>query len=128
MESGRQKIVLIAGASAAIAVALVLYFFAPSEFGFYPRCMLYSWTGLACPGCGSLRALHSLLHGEVATAFRLNPLLLILMPVLGTCIIARRKLSLSDLSPFWVWLLLGVMLLFAVVRNLPFLPFAWLKP
>src|SRR5262245_52661638 len=128
MEAARQKILTAGLAVICVAGAVVLYFFAPSNFAFYPRCMFFCWTGLACPGCGSLRALHSLLHGEVVTAFRLNALLMTLIPVLAVSIIARRRLSMSDLSPFWVRLLLGVILLFGLLRNLPFAPFAWFKP
>jgi O-antigen ligase len=61
----------------------VLYFFPPAETRFYPRCIFHAVTGLECPGCGSLRAAHSVLHGDFAMAFRLNPLLFILLPLAG---------------------------------------------
>jgi hypothetical protein len=35
----------------------------------YPRCLLKVATGIDCPGCGGTRALHALLHGDVAGAF-----------------------------------------------------------
>jgi hypothetical protein len=38
-------------------------------------CLLKTLTGLACPGCGSSRALRALLlSGDAQTALRLNPL------------------------------------------------------
>jgi hypothetical protein len=53
----------------------VLYTFPPVTSGFYPQCMFRQLTGLDCPGCGTTRALHAMLHGRFAEAFRFNPLL-----------------------------------------------------
>src|SRR5215204_2956963 len=104
---------------ATLAALVVLYFFAPAEHAFYPRCVFYSVTGLACPGCGSLRAVHNLLHGELAAAFRLNPLVLILLPSLAGIWLARGETALASLRPVWIWVVLSVILLFSVLRNLP---------
>jgi len=49
---------------AALAGGLVLFLFDPSQYHFYPRCVMYTTTGLLCPGCGSQRALHHLFHGH----------------------------------------------------------------
>src|SRR5207302_5482362 len=53
---------------------VILYVFDPVRFGFYPACTLYRTTGLFCPGCGSLRAMHQLLHGHLIEALRFNAL------------------------------------------------------
>lgn len=47
-----------------------------------PRCWFHYFTGLDCPGCGSQRMVHALLHGDVAAAWRHNAFLLLLSPVL----------------------------------------------
>lgn len=39
-------------------------------------CPILTLTGWQCPGCGSTRALYSLLHGDPVTAFSMNPLLI----------------------------------------------------
>ena len=66
-----------------LAVALVpLYLFDPSNGGF-PACPFHALTGYLCPGCGSQRALHDLLHGNVGEAFRHNALLVVSIPLLG---------------------------------------------
>ena len=96
---------------AVLAALALLYFFPPAQYGFYPQCMFFNLTGLSCPGCGSLRSVHHLLHGEVATAFRFNPLLFMLVPAL---ILFRRHLH----KPAWLWSLVGVVLAFTVARNL----------
>src|SRR5690242_18001165 len=63
---------------------IVLYRFNPAQYGFYPRCALYETTGLLCPGCGCLRALHQLLHGNVVQAFRFNALLVLSLPLFAS--------------------------------------------
>jgi hypothetical protein len=66
----------------AVLAGVVLFCFDPSRSAFYPVCLFHKTTGLLCPGCGSLRALHELLHGHLATAWRFNPLLVGSLPVL----------------------------------------------
>ncbi len=108
----------------------LLYFFPPEHYRLYPRCLFYSMTGLQCPGCGGLRAAHKLLHGHLAAAFQLNPLLILLSPVALLLLAAHavKRITGRDYirrlrHPFWLWLLLVVALAFAVARNLPFSPF-----
>ncbi len=52
----------------------VLWSFEPAGQFFYPRCWLHETTGLLCPGCGTTRALHALLHGQWVAALKLNAL------------------------------------------------------
>src|SRR5437899_5204354 len=76
-----------------VGVAVILYFFNPSQFGFYPSCMFRRVTGLLCPGCGSLRAAHELLHGHLGTALRLNALFVLGLPAgagIGSWWLARK--------------------------------------
>ena len=92
--------------------------------------LLHRTTGLLCPGCGSLRALHQLLHGHWETAFRFNPLLVASLPFaawLAWTFLARK----AKQQPFiihlgWVWLLLGLAAAFTIWRNVPGLPLAGL--
>jgi hypothetical protein len=102
----------------------VLYWFDPCVAQVYPPCPLHYVTGLYCPGCGSLRALHQLLHGHVARAFALNPLLVVSLPLL-----AFLRLRPSLLYRPWVaWLSFGVLLTYGILRNLTCWPFALLAP
>ena len=66
-----------------IAGGWVLYTFPPVTSGFYPQCVFKQATGLDCPGCGTTRALHALLHLRFGEAFRFNPMLFALMLVGG---------------------------------------------
>ena len=112
----------------------ILFLFDPSQHAFYPFCYFYRTTGLLCPGCGALRAMHQLLHGHVATAFRFNPVLIVSLPVLGWlgarygCRKARNQPASLGLSPLWLWLILAAVLVVSVLRNLPGAPFALLRP
>ena len=51
------------------------------------KCAFKQTTGLYCAGCGSTRAAHALVHFDVSTAFRKNPLLVILLPLLAVGIV-----------------------------------------
>ena len=44
------------------------------------KCPFHTLTGLQCPACGNQRALHSLLHLDLAQAWAYNPFLLISLP------------------------------------------------
>lgn len=124
----RHWLIYAVGGTAVCAGALLLYFFAPSEHAFYPRCIFHMATGLSCPGCGSLRAAHSLLHGDFAAAFRFNPLPFVLAPLAGVAWAVYRPSSLSALPAKWIWTLLGVIVAFGILRNLPTAPFTYLNP
>jgi hypothetical protein len=103
----------------------VLFQFDPSQSAFFPQCPFHYFTGLDCPGCGALRASHSLLHGHVLAAFCLNPLFCALLPLgawfgLGGLI---RRLGVGSLPnpfrhPLWTWMLLWVIVAFWVGRNI----------
>ena len=64
-------------------VLLPLYFFLdPSLFQFFPKCPFLFITNLECPGCGSQRAIHQLLHLNFLAAIKFNLLLVIFLPIL----------------------------------------------
>ena len=63
-----------------LAGAVYLFVFEPGKSGFFPICLFRYFTGFTCPGCGSTRALHQIVHGHFLTAFTLNPLLLVSIP------------------------------------------------
>ena len=111
----------------------VLFLFDPSQHAFYPFCYFYRTTGLLCPGCGGLRAVHQLLHGHFLTAFRLNALFVSSTPFLGwfgvRCVIARlQKQPPPAIRPAWLWTAFALMVIFGVARNLPFAHLAGLAP
>ena len=119
---------------ALLMLAAVFFIFDPAQGGFYPTCMFHKLTGLNCPGCGSLRALHHLTHGEFIAAFHCNPLLMILLPLAAFSGLRRLQRGRgafgndSFLRPATAYTLLAVTIVFTVLRNLPGPLFAWMSP
>lgn len=66
---------------AGVAGIAVLFFFDPATTSFYPPCLFKTLLGMQCPGCGSLRAAHALLHGNISQAWALNKPLLVALPL-----------------------------------------------
>ena len=73
-----------------LIVSGVLYYnFDPEESVFFPKCPFQLLTGLECPGCGSQRAIHALLHLDILSAFQYNALLIISIPYILLLLIAK---------------------------------------
>jgi Protein of unknown function (DUF2752) len=64
----------IASAVLALAGGGLLAAFDPSTIWWFPSCPFHAITGWECPLCGSLRAIHALVHGAPFAALALNPL------------------------------------------------------
>ena len=131
--SHRVKFCLYFGA-ASIAI-IAVYRFNPAKSFFYPPCPFRTLTGFYCPGCGSLRAVHQLLHGNLLAGFRLNLLMMLSLPIMGYALIANiiyfvrgYPLPRIFVPAIWIWILLIVILLFWVLRNVPLYPFLLLAP
>ena len=78
------RTLIYTSAAIAVAVIAVLYFmFDPAASSMAPKCMFRTFTGLECPGCGSQRMLHALLHGDIRAAWGYNPFLMCMFPLLG---------------------------------------------
>ncbi len=100
----------------------------PAQGSIFPPCRFHELTGLQCPGCGATRATHQLLHGNVSRAFYFNALYVSLLPVLfGWGVVGVRhwwrEQPMSDrgrrLNAIVGFTMLGLLLAFWVVRNLP---------
>ena len=107
-----------------------LYFFEPGKTGVFPVCPFRALTGLNCPGCGTTRGLHQLLHGNVIAAFEFNPLTMLLLPVAAYALVSytRSSITARPLPQFhiptkYVWLCVVVVLGFWVFRNTALYPF-----
>lgn len=116
--------VVIALAVAAAAVAWWVYSTFDPSTHFFPRCMFHELTGWECPGCGSQRALHALLTGDVAGAWHFNALFVLELPLLVLLVAAwymrsrvpwlHRTLN----SRSVILGILAVIILWTIVRNL----------
>ncbi len=84
----------IAWIAAFVAVCVLYFTVDPMTVSWLPRCPVRLVTGWSCPGCGSQRLLHALLHGDIAGAWHANPFLLLCLPgilFLGWLELARRR-------------------------------------
>lgn len=126
MTSDRCKWFYAAAAIAVVIVGAVLFFFNPAETGVFPRCPFLMLTGYECPGCGSQRAIHALLHGDIIKAWDYNPLLVIAVPYIILGFIAELSFRRSRLmrtvrdrlySGRAVWMVLTVIIIYWIGRN-----------
>lgn len=108
-----------------LTIAAAVFAFNPQQVSVFPPCLFHRLTGLWCPGCGTTRALHQLLHGNLTAAFRFNPLAISLLPLVGYLIVRG---DVGVVKPGWIWMLLGVAITFGVLRNISAYPFALLAP
>lgn len=98
----------------------------PNEPGHYPVCPLLRVTGIYCPGCGGLRSAHAVVHGDLAAALGSNAAAVVGYGIFAVVwavwlIRAVRGVPMTiAVAPVWWWGLGGVLLIFSVVRNLPF--------
>jgi len=113
----------------------LFYFWNPANNIIFPKCLFYSATNLYCPGCGSQRAIHQLLHGNLLTGLKFNYLIGFLVVVLAyQCYVFvairyfHRTIKNLLHKPIATKLILVVVILFWVFRNIPSYPFHLLAP
>lgn len=107
-----------------------LLLFEPGKSGFFLACPFRKLTGFTCPGCGSTRALHRLIHGDVVAAFQFNPLFILALPLLVYVLVRYTDAAIrgepinpNRLNAKYIWVLFVVILSFWIFRNTPFYPF-----
>jgi hypothetical protein len=128
---------MLSGAYCALTVIGVasLALLDPAETTFIPMCPCRLLTGLYCPGCGSLRAIHAITRLRIDRALGYNPLLVLFVPLfiwffaanLATACWGPDKIKCS-LPPVFAKSLLLIILAYFVIRNIPASPFTLLQP
>jgi hypothetical protein len=128
-------LVLLFATIAVVAGLAVLYTYDPAVIRVYPPCLFHALTGWHCPGCGTARGLHQLLHGNLVATLWLNPLMVISLPLLAYLVVAdlagriwNRRMPGCPLSGRVMWMVVGVVIVYWIARNLPFYPFSLLAP
>lgn len=107
----------------------------PAEANFIPICPCRLLTGLYCPGCGSLRAIHAITRLRIDRALAYNPMLVLFVPLfiwffasnLATACWGPDKIKFS-LPPAFAKSLLLIIMVYFVIRNIPASPFTLLQP
>jgi hypothetical protein len=88
----------------------------------FPVCPFRLLTGLNCPGCGALRMIHDVLHGDLAAAINDNVVLLVGVPLLAVWFLLRRRDRRSPLTLPSAAAVIITLVAWTVVRNLPGFP------
>lgn len=119
----------------ALGAAVAIYLLTPGNSPWIAPCPFHWLTGWHCPGCGTLRGLHQLLHGNLAGAWGYNPLMVLCLPVLGYAVtsvaffaVSGRKLAELRIPPRAAQAALVVIVAYGILRNVPVYPFTLLAP
>lgn len=126
---------IIIGVLAFFGMLALYIFWNPSETNMFPKCPVYTATGIYCPGCGSQRAAHKILNGNIIEGIRHNYMIVLLAMVLLyqgfiyvmndmlgkniTNLLHKSKVTLS---------ILIIVILFWILRNINLFPFTELAP
>ncbi|WP_300672414.1 DUF2752 domain-containing protein [Soonwooa sp.] len=108
-----------------LGILLIYFFVNPANSGWALNCPFKMMTNYDCPGCGSQRAFHELLHGHFKNAFILNPLFVVAIPVFLIFLVFQIGDLKTKYSKFYnslfgfksILIYLIVIILFFVVRN-----------
>lgn len=135
MDKLREHKLLAATCLFGLASLAMLRIFDPATSGVFPPCPVRYLTGFYCPGCGSLRALHSLLHGDLRRAWAMNPFMVMMLPFICYGLASQtlsalrgRGLPPSVLPANWIRAFGVAVVLYGIARNLPLHPFSLLAP
>ena len=117
---------------AAVFAAGVIYYLI-TQAGFSIPCYIHKITGLYCPGCGVTRMCIKLIHLDLYGAFRSNPVVLAIAPILAVllfkqqyCVIRYGKAKQGKPTMAIEVILIIVLIAFGILRNIP--SFSFLQP
>lgn len=134
--TSRATIVLILFIGLSVFMLLALHEWLPGGNSIpLPVCPLHHLTGLYCPGCGTTRAVLALMHGDLYSAFRYNPLFIFIVIIISFYALKRLMVSAGvnvkcrHQLPTWIfnlipWVIIG----YGILRNIPIYPFTMLAP
>ena len=118
-----------------LGVLSFYFIFNPSEYSFFPKCPFHSLTGLYCPGCGSQRAIHQILHGHITESLKHNFLIILLTFVLGYQLVLflltkgfNKNFNNIFHNPKATYTILVLVILYWILRNINIYPFTYLSP
>jgi hypothetical protein len=126
MNTKENRYLLILGILFLLCVLIFYYFVNPLSTNFIIKCPFKTITGLDCPGCGSQRAVHELLHGNFRKAFEENALFIIALPYAFVGVLFEwfslkykypktRKILFGKTA---IYIISVIIILFFIIRNL----------
>lgn len=130
--ASRRRAGAATGLAAVGLVGLVAHVVDPGQPGAYPVCPFLVATGFACPGCGSLRALHDLGSLDPVSALGHNALFVLVLAVVTvwwTVVLVHPSVQqVGTPRRGWAAVALVALVAWTIARNLPVHPFDVLAP
>jgi hypothetical protein len=121
---------LLVAASSTLVCAAIWAGDPTTPNGPLPVCPTKALLGIDCPGCGSMRMLYSLMHGNLFAAAHFNALGLVALGLLVWAYLAwtygrvvGRRIGSWQHHRWSALVTLSLVLVWFVLRNLPFAPF-----
>ena len=114
---------LIGGIVTLCVIGGIFYAFNPAGSPLFPKCPFLMLTGWQCPGCGSQRAIHCLLHADIAGAFGYNAFMVLSLPIVAVLLYAecyrKRKphFYIRIHRPAYILTYLALMIAWTMMRN-----------
>lgn len=122
----KTRILKLTGICTSVLLLGFLYLLLFKHTGLALDCVFQRITGFYCPGCGISRMLLALSELDFYRAFRYNPGVAVISPLLMFYIITRTVYYVRGLpytvskreSRLWILLMILIML-YGIIRNLP---------
>jgi len=111
-------------------LCLGIFLYILYDFHIRIPCVFKTLTHLNCPSCGVSRMCVSISHGDIKSAFYYNQVLIFLTPLIALYYIfyqiryirtGQRKIS--KLENNTMILIIVILVIYGIVRNLPFYPY-----
>ena len=106
---------------------IVYYRLDPASRELFPKCPFYLLTGCKCPGCGTQRAIHQLMHLDLKKALEYNALMVCSIPLLLLLLVSDYfkerwpRMYVWSRNPVLSWTILAIIILWWILRNI----FGW---
>lgn len=126
LATSRHNKALLALLGCMLVGGVVLYLYSPESLRI-PRCPFLQLTGWQCPGCGSLRGIHALLHGDLGRVLQLNVMLipallylalLVLLELTRLQSMRAERLYHRFSGRIASWIIFALIIVWGVGRNL----------
>lgn len=109
-----------------VVIYLLYKYVDPSDNVFAPKCISYSMFNVVCPGCGTQRAIYSILNGEILRGIYFNPLIVLSVPYIFLLLVMDLfglKARLPELYKTLygqksIWVVLIILTVYALLRNI----------
>ena len=128
-------LLIIIGVLTFLGMLAVYVFWNPADANIFPKCPFYVTTGIYCPGCGSQRAAHQILNGNIIEGIRHNYMIALLAVVLlyqGFIYVMNERLGKNMTNLLHkskvTNSILVLVILFWILRNINVFPFTELAP